>query len=201
MRPSLACVAVVLILAAAGCGTAARPAASPTGSPSPATSPPGTGAAAHVGSGCGFIPARGSGSFRAMSRQRVVAATKSNPQLSVFSSAIKTAALDDRLNALQAFTLFIPVNSAFSALSRSQVTYLRKPANLGTVVRRQVVPATITPARIARGVTVSALSGARLTLAKHGRQYQVNGATVVCGNIRTANGTIYVIDRVLLPHQ
>lgn len=205
MRPSLARVgphcAAVLTLAVAGCGTMAPPAASPTGAPTPATQPPGPSAAAHVGSGCGFIPERGSGSFKSMSTQRVVSAVASNPQLSVFSSAIKTAALDDRLNALQAFTLFIPVNSAFSALSKSQVTYLRKPANLVTVVRHQVVAASIAPARIARGVTVSSLSGGRLTLARHGRQYQVNGATVVCGNIKAANGRIYVIDKVLLPHQ
>jgi len=125
----------------------------------------------------------------------------SNPQLSVFSSAIKTAALDGRLNTLHAFTLFIPVNGAFSALSKTQVTYLRKPANLMQVVRRQVVPASVTPARIARGGTVATLSGAKLTVAKRGSQFLVNGATVVCGNIKTANGTIYVIDRVLLPHR
>jgi uncharacterized surface protein with fasciclin (FAS1) repeats len=199
MRPSLVC-AAVLTLAVVGCGTTGPPTASPTGSPIPATQPPGT-AAAHVGSGCGFIPERGSGSFSSISTQPVVKAVASNPQLSVFSSAIKTAALDDRLNALHAFTLFIPVNSAFSALSKNQITYLRKPANLVTVVRHQVVPASIAPARIARGVTVSSLSGARLTLAKRGRQYQVNGATVVCGNIKAANGTIYVIDKVLLPHK
>lgn len=201
MRPSLAPVAVLLTLAIVGCGTTTRPVASPTGSPVPATNPPGATAAAHVGSGCGFIPNRGSGSFRSMSTQRVVPAVASNPQLSVFSSAIKTATLDGRLNARHAFTLFIPVNSAFSALSKTQVTYLRKPANLMQVVRRQVVPASVTPARIARGGTVSALSGAKLTVAKRGSQYRVNGATVVCGNIKTANGTIYVIDRVLLPHQ
>ncbi|HXS66499.1 MAG TPA: fasciclin domain-containing protein [Streptosporangiaceae bacterium] len=200
MRPSLASMAVLLTLAVVGCGTTTPSPASPTGSPVPATNPAGASAAAHVGSGCGFIPERGSGSFKSMSTQRAVSAVASNPQLSVFTSAIKTAALDDRLNALHAFTLFIPVNSAFSALSKSQVTYLRKPANLVRVVRHQVVPASVTPARIARGVTVSSLSGARLTLAKHGPHYQVNGATVVCGNIKTANGTIYVIDRVLLPH-
>ncbi|HET7018580.1 MAG TPA: fasciclin domain-containing protein [Streptosporangiaceae bacterium] len=200
MRPGLASIAMVLTLAVVGCGTTTPSPASPTGSPVPATNPAGGSTAAHVGSGCGFIPERGSGSFRSMSTQRVVAAVASNPQLSVFTSAIKTAALDGRLNALHAFTLFIPVNSAFSALSKSQVTYLRKPTNLSAVVRHQVVPASVTPARIARGVTVSSLSGARLTLAKHGLQYQVNGATVVCGNIKTANGTLYVIDRVLLPH-
>ncbi len=201
MRPSLVSVAVLLILAVAGCGTTAPPAASPTGSPVPATNPSGASAAAHVGSGCGFIPDRGSGSFRSMSTQPVVGAVASNPQLSVFSSAIKTAALDGRLNALHAFTLFIPVNSAFSALSKTQITYLRKPANLMQVVRHQVVPASVTPARIARGGTVATLSGAKLTVAKRGSQFRVNGATVVCGNIKTANGTIYVIDRVLLPHR
>lgn len=201
MRPSLASMAVLLTLAVVGCGKTTPSPASPTGAPTPATNPAGASAAAHVGSGCGFIPKRGSGSFKSMSTQRVVAAVASNPQLSVFSSAIKTAALDDRLNALHAFTLFIPVNSAFSALSKSQVTYLRKPANLARVVRHQAVPASVTPERIARGVTVSSLSGSRLTLAKHGPRYEVNGATVVCGNIKTANGTIYVIDRVLLPNR
>jgi uncharacterized surface protein with fasciclin (FAS1) repeats len=200
MRPSLACAAVLLTAVVAGCGTTGRPAASPAGSPTPATSPPGGSASAHIGSSCGFIPTRGSGSFASMSTQRAVDAVASNPQLSVFSSAIKTAALDGRLNALHAFTLFIPVNSAFSALSQHQVTYLRTSANLGAVVRRQVVPASITPARIARGGTVATLSGARLSVAKRGSEYRVNGAAVVCGNIKTANGTIYVIDRVLLPH-
>jgi uncharacterized surface protein with fasciclin (FAS1) repeats len=190
MRPSLASAAVLLLLTAvAGCGAARVPAASP----SPSTSP------GRIGSGCGFIPVRGPGSFTSMSTQRVAAAAASNPQLSVFSSAIKTAALDGRLNARHAFTLIIPVNSAFSALSAAQITYLRKPANLAAMVRRHVVPAGLTPARIARGGSVGTLSGARLVLAKRGADYQVNAATVLCGNIKTANGTIYVIDRVLLP--
>ena len=123
----------------------------------------------------------------------------SNPQLSVFSSAIRTSALDGQLNALHAFTLFIPVNSAFGALSRAQVAYLRKPANLAAVVRRQVVATKVSPARIARGGSLATLSGARLTVAKRGSQYLVNGAAVVCGNIRTAHGRLYVINRVLLP--
>jgi uncharacterized surface protein with fasciclin (FAS1) repeats len=199
MRSSLAPVTVLLLLAAAGCGSSPAATATPTGTPGPAANPP-SATSAHVGAGCGFIPIRGSGSFRSMSTQPVVAAVASSPQLSVFSSAIKTAALDGRLNALHAFTLFIPVNSAFSALSKTQITYLRKPANLVQVVRRQVVPANVTPARIARGGTVGTLSGAKLTLAKRGSHYQVNAATVVCGNIKTANGTIYVIDRVLLPN-
>jgi len=134
-----------------------------------------------------------------MSGQRVVTATSSNPQLSVFSSAIRSAAVANELNRMRSFTLFIPVNSAFAALSRSEITFLRNPTNLVAVVRRQVVPSKITPAQIARGRTVATLTGSKLVLAKHGPSYRVNEATILCGNIRTANGTLYVIDKVLLP--
>jgi uncharacterized surface protein with fasciclin (FAS1) repeats len=196
MRSSLALVALLLTVAVAGCG-----ASSPTSASNRAASRSGSGSgpAALVGSGCGFIPSRGPGSLRSMSTQSVVDAVASNPQLSVFSSQIKTAALDERLSARKTFTLFIPVNSAYSALTSAQITQLRKPANLPQFVLGQVVASAITPARIARGGTAGTQSGREVTLAKRGPQYQVNAATVVCGNIKTANATIYVIDRVLLP--
>jgi uncharacterized surface protein with fasciclin (FAS1) repeats len=194
MRSSLALVALLLAAAVVGCG-----ASPPAVTSNPAASRSGSGSAALVGSGCGFIPDRGPGSFRSMRTQSVVDAVASNPQLSVFSSQIKTAALDTRLSARKTFTLFIPVNSAFSALTSAEITWLRKPANLLQFVLRQVVASSITPARIARGGAVGTESGGELTLAKRGPEYQVNAATVVCGNIKTANATIYVIDRVLLP--
>jgi uncharacterized surface protein with fasciclin (FAS1) repeats len=191
-------VAAFVALALTGCGTSPASPATPTGSP-PLPSPPPTSAAAHVGSGCGFIPVHGSGSFGSMSTQGVVSATASNPQLSVFSSAIRSVALARQLDAMRSFTLFVPVNSAFAGLSRSDVTYLRKQANLARVIRHQVVTGKVTPTRIAQGGSVIALSGNKLTLGKRGSAYRVDDATVVCGNIKTANGTIYVIDKVLLP--
>jgi uncharacterized surface protein with fasciclin (FAS1) repeats len=32
-----------------------------------------------------------------------------------------------------------------------------------------------------------------------GTTYSVNGASVVCGNVQTANATVYIIDSVLMP--
>jgi len=100
---------------------------------------------------------------------------------------------------MRSFTLFIPVNSAFAALSRTQLNLLRNPHNLVKVVRHQLVPHTVTPTQIARGGSVTALSGGELALGRLGKTYRVSRATVLCGNIKTANGTIYVIDKVLLP--
>src|SRR5258708_1575542 len=195
----VALIAVLLTVAAIGCGTSPPAPASPTGAPPVpgASRTPST--TARIGAGCGFIPMHGAGSFGAMSGQRAATAASGNPQLSAFSSAIKAAALRGELNRMRAFTLFIPVNSAYAALSKVQLDFLRNPANLVEAVRRQVVPHTVTPAQIARGGNVVTLSGARLALTRQGRTYRVNRATVLCGNIKTANGTLYVIDKVLLP--
>lgn len=191
--------AALLAVLAAGCGMSPPAPASPTGAPPvPGSSPSAT---AHVGAGCRLIPARGVGSFGALSGQRTATALSSSPQLSVFSSAIRAAALRGELNRMRPSTFFIPVNSAFAALSKSEVNFLRNRANLVQVVRQQVVPHTVTPARIAQGGTVVTLSGHRLALAKQGGAYLVNRATVLCGNIKTANGTLYVINKVLLPRR
>lgn len=80
-----------------------------------------------------------------------------------------------------------------------QLNFLHDPAHLVDVVRHQVVPHTVTPTQITRGGSVVTASGARLALTRRGRAYRINRATVLCGNIKTANGTLYVIDKVLLP--
>ena len=38
-----------------------------------------------------------------------------------------------------------------------------------------------------------------MTLAKMGSTYKVNGAKVVCGDVPTANATVYIISSVLMP--
>lgn len=195
----VALTAALLTLVAAGCGTSPPAPASPTGSPPlPFTSPTAP-ATAHIGAGCGLFPAHGSGSFGAISKMRTFTAASRNRHLSVFSSAIRTAALSVKLNTMRSFTLFIPVNSAFAALTKPQLHFLGKDDNLVKMVRYHVVPHMVTPAEIARGSSVATLSGAKLTLASQGGEYRINQATVLCGNIGTATGTLYVIDRVLLP--
>lgn len=195
----VALLAALLTLTAAGCGTTPPAPASPTGSPPLPLSgrtPPTT---AHIGAGCGFIPVHGIGSFGAMRKQRAFTAASRHPELSVFNSAIRTAGLSVQLNRMRSFTLFIPVNSAFAALSGQQLNFLRDRAYLIDLVRHQVVTHPVTPAEIARGGEVSALSGAKLGLMRQGREYRISQATVLCGDIATANGTLYVIDKVLLP--
>ena len=54
--------------------------------------------AARVGADCAMIPAKGKGSVGSLSTQQAIAAASSNPQLSVFIAAMRTAGLDKTLN-------------------------------------------------------------------------------------------------------
>ncbi len=38
-----------------------------------------------------------------------------------------------------------------------------------------------------------------MTPARSGSSYTVNGAPVVCGNVQTANATVYIIGTVMMP--
>jgi uncharacterized surface protein with fasciclin (FAS1) repeats len=44
------------------------------------------------------------------------------------------------------------------------------------------------------------LQGDTLQITSSGQDFTVNGySSVVCGNVKTANATVYLIDQVLLP--
>ena len=48
-------------------------------------------------------------------------------------------------------------------------------------------------------MSAKTLEGGKVTLAKMGSTYTVNGAKVVCGGVTTANATVYIISSVLMP--
>ncbi|HEY6628639.1 MAG TPA: fasciclin domain-containing protein, partial [Acidimicrobiia bacterium] len=48
--------------------------------------------------------------------------------------------------------------------------------------------------------TVETVNGETLTIATSGDSVTINGvAMVVCGNVATANGTVHIVDAVLVP--
>ncbi|HUJ04749.1 MAG TPA: fasciclin domain-containing protein [Streptosporangiaceae bacterium] len=189
-RAVTAVIAPVVALAAAACSTTAGPAATGSGTPPPA---------GLVGADCGMFPAHGGGSVRTLRAKPVLAAASSNPQLSVFVAAVRTAGLDHTFAARRPFTLMIPANLAFGGLTRPQISTLHGHAALRRVVGYHAIGAAIRPAQFGRGASYRTVQGASLRVSRSGADYKVNGATVLCGNIPTAGGTLYVINKVLLP--
>jgi uncharacterized surface protein with fasciclin (FAS1) repeats len=193
--------AAVLALAAAGCGSSGTtPAAGGTAthhamaSHSHAMTEP-----ARFGPDCGMVPATGMGSFHGMAMDPVITAASHNPLLTSFAADVKAAGLAGDLNSMHSFTVFAPANSAFSKLSHDQMSMLHSNAELTRILKHHVVSGRVTPAKLASGMALTTLEGGSLAGAKMGSVYEIGKASVICGNIRTANATVYVINKVLVP--
>ena len=167
----------------------------------PAASPSTVGAADQVfGAACSAVPATGPGSFNGMATDPVATAASHNPVLSTLGTAGSKAGLVDSLNTAQGITVFAPTNDAFTALGSKTVNAaLADPKGLLTkVLTYHVVPGRLTPDQLAG--SHKTLEGATLMVSGSGDSFTANGsAKVVCGNVPTANATVYLIDGVLLP--
>jgi uncharacterized surface protein with fasciclin (FAS1) repeats len=201
LTPRRAAVAGVLGLALmgaacssnAGTSESQSPAASPTtAAPMPASGP--------FGAACSTVPASGAGSLDALAQDPVATAASNTPELSTLVTAVKKADLVDTLNTAQGITVFAPVNDAFGALPKATLDKaLGDPKGLlTTVLTYHVVQGQLTPDQLAGSHTT--LQGGTLEVSGSGEDFKVNGnSSVVCGNIQTANATVYLIDQVLLP--
>jgi uncharacterized surface protein with fasciclin (FAS1) repeats len=197
----VAAIAATLAVGAAACSSTSSPAASPAtpkasagSSSAPATS------SAPFGPACSSVPASGSGSFTGMSTAPVATAASNNPVLSTLVTAVKKAGLVDTLNSASGITVFAPDNAAFAKIPTSTLdSVLGNKAELSKILTYHVASGTITPAQLASGKPIKTLEGSTVTPAKMGSTYEVNTAHVVCGNVHTANATVYIINTVLMP--
>jgi uncharacterized surface protein with fasciclin (FAS1) repeats len=135
-----------------------------------------------------------------MATAPVATAASANPVLSTLVTAVKKAGLVDTLNSASNITVFAPDNAAFAKLPAATLTkVLADKAELTKILTYHVVSGRYTPAQLASGKALKTLEGATAKPAKMGSTYQVNDAHVVCGNVQTANATVYIIDTVLMP--
>lgn len=76
---------------------------------------------------------------------------------------------------------------------------MHSTAELAKILKYHIVSGHVTPTDLASGKTLTTLEGGTLKAAKMGSVYQVNSAGVICGDIQTANATVYIINKVLVP--
>ncbi|AGZ45798.1 fasciclin domain-containing protein [Actinoplanes friuliensis] len=182
-------------------------AAEDTGSAAPATttasaapSMPASDSMANFGAGCAAVPTDASnpGSFDAMSQVPVATAASGNPLLSTLVTAVKKAGLVDTLNTAPALTVFAPTNDAFGKIPKADLDkVLADNKTLTSILTYHVVEGKLTPAELAG--THKTIEGGSVTIKGSGSDFKVNDASVVCGNVQTANATVYIIDSVLMP--
>jgi uncharacterized surface protein with fasciclin (FAS1) repeats len=191
-----------LVLTAAACGSSssgAAPAAPASSTHHPMASHSAAAASAAFGPDCTMVPATGMGSLHGMSMDPLVTAASHNPLLTTLAADVKTAGLTGELNSMHAITIFAPDNTAFTKLPASAMTMMHSKAELAKILKYHVISGQITPAELASGMTLKTLEGGTLKASKMGALYEVNNAGVICGNIHTANATVYIINKVLIP--
>jgi uncharacterized surface protein with fasciclin (FAS1) repeats len=152
------------------------------------------------GPGCAGVPKEGKGSFDGMAKDPVATAASHNPALSTLVTAVKKAGLVDTLNNAQNITVFAPTNDAFAKLPKADLdAVLADKAKLTSILTYHVVGQQLTPKQLESG-TYPTLQKSTLATSGSGESYQVNDASkVVCGNVPTANATVYLVDTVLMP--
>lgn len=158
-----------------------------------------TAMAAAFGPGCAAVPTSGPGSFEGMAADPVATAASNNPALSTLVAAVKAAGLAGTLNSADGITVFAPTDDAFKAVPKQTLDSLMADpkGDLAQVLTYHVVSGQLTPAELPG--KHKTLEGQDLTVTGSGEDLQVNGAQVVCGNVKTANATVYIVDGVLTP--
>ncbi|KMO78465.1 putative surface protein with fasciclin (FAS1) repeats [Mycobacterium sp. BK558] len=168
---------------------------------SPAADP----AANLIGSGCAAyaeqVPS-GPGSVAGMSTAPVTEAAANNPMLKTLTQALSgqlnpNVNLVDTLNGGE-FTVFAPTDDAFAKIDPATIEKLKTDSNLLTsILTYHVVPGQAAPDAVAG--EHKTVQGANLTVTGAGNDLKVNDAGLVCGGVKTANATVYMIDTVLMP--
>ncbi len=150
------------------------------------------------GEGCAAVPTEGDGSFDGMVDDPVATAASANPLLSTLVTAVGEAGLVDTLNSAEALTVFAPTNDAFAAIPEADLNAVLADKELLTsILTYHVVGEQLDPDAVVG--TQTSLQGAELTVAGDTEGMTVQDANVICGNIPTANATVYVIDTVMMP--
>ncbi|GAA0597643.1 fasciclin domain-containing protein [Kribbella sandramycini] len=215
VRVGLAAAALSMIFVTAACGSGddkagSAPATStsssaPTPSDSMSSSAPVDNTAGLVGPGCAdYAKANptGAGSVDGMAAAPVATAASGNPLLKTLVAAV-SGKVNSKVNLVSTlnggeFTVFAPVDSAFAKIdAKTMGTLTTNDALLTKILTYHVVPGQLdATAVVGKHATVEKQD---VNVTGSGDNLMVNNAKVICGGVKTANATVYLIDTVLMP--
>lgn len=185
----------------------------PSGSPETpieSTAPPSPQAVQKlVGPGCASYAkkyATGPGSLAVLADQSAATALEDHPALELFAAAVsgglnEKVDLTRELDAGQ-FTILAPTDEAFRAkVPQPWARTLSEPKSadaLTDLVEFHLIVGQREPSELSGSLETR--GGEKLSIERDGDRIRIaDQANVVCGGLRTANATVYLIDSVLMP--
>lgn len=116
------------------------------------------------------------------------------------AQALEAAGLVETLKGEGPFTVFAPTDEAFAALPAGTLeALLADRGELRKVLTYHVVAGRVTSEQVATMSSATTVEGSPVRISVDGGQVKINDATVTTADVEASNGTIHVIDRVLLP--
>ena len=137
-----------------------------------------------------------------MPSKDIVETAVSAGSFKTLTAALEAAGLVETLKGKGPFTVFAPTDEAFAKLPEGTVKSLLKPENkqkLTAILTYHVVAGNVKAADVIKLSSAKTLNGQSVMIKVVGGKVLINGATVVKADIAATNGTIHVIDTVLMP--
>lgn len=115
-------------------------------------------------------------------------------------AAVQAAGLVETLKGKGPFTVFAPTDEAFAKLPAGTVEALLKDkAKLTAILTYHVVAGDVKAAQAMKLNAAKTVNGQSLTIQVRDGSVMIDNARVVKADIAASNGTIHVIDTVVLP--
>ncbi len=137
----------------------------------------------------------------------IVATAAATADLSTLVSAVQAAGLVETLQGAGPYTVLAPTNEAFAKLPAGTLDTLLLPENksqLSGILTYHVISGDVMSSQLTNGQVVPTVNGQNLTVEiTDGKVYFVDAkggkAMVTTADVDTSNGTVHIIDSVLLP--
>lgn len=141
----------------------------------------------------------------------IVELAQGNPQLSTLVTAVTAAGLGETLSGTGPFTVFAPSNDAFAKVDKATLDGLLQPASKGVLLTYHVVAGNVKSGDLANMIvdgkgtaTIKTLNGGNLKASMAGDKIVLTDAkggksTVTEADVVASNGTVHVVDTVLMP--
>ena len=160
-----------------------------------------------VGSGCSTYAEQnpeGAGSVEGMAQDPVATAASNNPMLTTLTKAVSgelnpDVDLVDTLNGDE-FTVIAPVDDAFDAVPDDDLEALAEDSDeLTKVLTYHVIPGQLSPEEVSG--EHETVEGSKVDVSGEGEDMEFDDAELVCGGVKTANATVYMVDSVMMPQK
>jgi len=135
-------------------------------------------------------------------KMNIVQTAIANGSFETLVAAVTAAELVDTLNGAGPFTVFAPVDAAFTALPEGTVATLLLPENKETlqgILTYHVVAGQVLSTDLTDGMEATTVNGTSLTIHLRDGKVFVNDAEVVIADVLTDNGVVHAINAVLIP--